>query len=157
MRNYLSHREKYGKQKDLWKICSAKEYYFKVDEKQRESLKLHQTSSSTKNTYLYLQRSRQDGDDWVTLQRSQQKPIDGALITDTFLCKSLKFPDFKAPDGWIEKSKKRSEKLNIISLLKPSLKHFSLHGYFYYLVSQKKVGLNFCQPKFSSPLEDFVT
>ena len=95
--------------------------------------------------------------DWVTLQRSQQKPIDGALITDTFLCKSLKFPDFKAPDGWIEKSKKRSEKLNIISLLKPSLKHFSLHGYFYYLVSQKKVGLNFCQPKFSSPLEDFVT
>ena len=65
--------------------------------------------------------------DWVTLQRSQQKPIDGALITDTFLWKSLKFPDFKAPDGWIEKSKKRSEKLNIISLLKPSLKHFSLH------------------------------
>ena len=48
MRNHLSHREKYGKQKDLWKICSAKKYYFKVDEKQRESLKLHQTSSSTK-------------------------------------------------------------------------------------------------------------
>ena len=53
--------------------------------------------------------------DWFILQRSQQIPINSALIKDTLLCSSPKFPDFKAlMGGW--KSGKKSEKNSTLFL-----------------------------------------
>lgn len=46
---------------------------------------------------------------WFILQRSQQIPIDGAMIKEKALsyAKEFQFRDFKASDGWMEKWKKR--------------------------------------------------
>lgn len=43
---------------------------------------------------------------WVILKRSEGIPIDGVMIEDAIFCASLKFPDFKALDEWMEKRKK---------------------------------------------------
>ena len=43
---------------------------------------------------------------WLILKRSEGIPIDGAMIENAIFCASLKFPDFKALDEWMEKRKK---------------------------------------------------
>ena len=60
------------------------------------------------------------------LPTNHQIPIDGALMKEKarIFAEKLKYLGFKASDGWMERWKKRQEKLNIISLLRPSLTHF---------------------------------
>ena len=83
----------YGKQGGLWKIYSAKEYHFKVNEKH------------CKNLYRLPKKVRSFNDkevdnavyDWFILQKSQQKPIDDALMKEKapFYAASLKFQALK--------------------------------------------------------------
>ena len=60
------------------------------------------------------------------LPTNHQIPIDGALMKEKvcFFAEKLKYLGFKASAGWMERWEKRQEKLNIISLLRPSLTHF---------------------------------
>ena len=49
MQNHLLYRERYGKQASLWKIWSAKEYYFNVvGKKEKLFSALQETLLSTK-------------------------------------------------------------------------------------------------------------
>ena len=80
---------------------------------------LQETSSQTKKlrgcNYEDVDKAVYE---WFTLQRSQHVPIDGAILKEKelFYAEKLKFPELKAADGWMEKWKKRYEKITRLFL-----------------------------------------
>ena len=92
--------------------------------KNKEKLfsELQETLSYTKRIHSC---NYKEADKAVYFTQKPVKPIDRALIKEKahFYTESVKFPDFKSSNGWIEKWKKQYEKPNIISLLRPLLRH----------------------------------
>lgn len=56
---------------------------------------------------------------WFPLQRSQNIPIDGTTIKENVLhfAEKFNFPNFKAYDGWIEKSGKVEKRQGLWSVV----------------------------------------
>ena len=81
-----------------------------IKNKEKLLVALQETSSHTKTI-----RSCDYADvdkavfQWFCLQRSQHEPIDGTMIKENalFYAEKVKFPNFKASDGRMEKCKKR--------------------------------------------------